>query len=41
MVMADTWASYVVTSVSFMEKLYGATWPSHGLPRGTPPMVGM
>jgi hypothetical protein len=40
-VMAYTWANYVVTSVSFMDKLYGATCPSHGLPHGTPLMVGM
>jgi hypothetical protein len=29
------WANHVVTRGIF-GKLYGATWPSHGLPRGTP-----
>jgi hypothetical protein len=24
----------------FLGKCYGATWPSRGLPRGTPPVVG-
>jgi hypothetical protein len=40
-VMADMWTSYVMTHVSVVDKLYGATWPNHGLPRGTPPMVGV
>jgi hypothetical protein len=30
-----------LTSVTFTGKLNGATWPRHGLPRGTPSFVGM
>jgi hypothetical protein len=40
-VMVDMWTSYVMTRVSVVDKLYGATWPSHGLSHGTPPMVGV
>jgi len=33
------WANDPLTSVTIMGELNGATWPSHGLPRGTPLLV--
>jgi hypothetical protein len=30
------WASYIATRGIFLGEWKGATWPNHGLPRGTP-----
>jgi hypothetical protein len=34
--LVDIWANRVVTRGIIFDKWCGATWPSHGLPRGTP-----
>jgi hypothetical protein len=35
----QTWSNDCLTSVTMVGELNGATWPSHGLPRGTPSLV--
>jgi hypothetical protein len=39
--VADRWESRLLTRVIVVGKLYGATWPSHGLSHGTPPVSKM
>jgi hypothetical protein len=34
--VADRWSNHVLTRGIVLGEWYGATWPSHGLPRGTP-----
>jgi hypothetical protein len=38
--MVDRWMSHIWTRGILVGECNGATWPSHGLPRGTPPLVG-
>jgi hypothetical protein len=37
--VAHTWANQMLTRVIIWLVGKGATWPSHGLPRGTPLLV--
>jgi hypothetical protein len=37
--VAHTWTNQVLTRVKLVKK--GATWPTQGLPRGTPLLVGL
>jgi hypothetical protein len=37
--MVDRWMSHTLTRGILFGECHGATWPSLGLPRGTPPLV--
>jgi hypothetical protein len=37
--LAGTWTNQMLMHVMFLLVGKGATWPSHGLPRGTPSLV--